>query len=456
MSSLRRASDRPRTYTAALILIVVALLAGGASRVEVIGSLVVTLVALAVAAYLVWITPKGRLLFDRHACWLIGLTLALTIVQVVPLPYALWTLLPGRDVAEQIYASIGATPWLGTSLVPHRTMAAFFALIAPAVAFVAVSQLELRGRRNLALLVVMLAAASAMLAVVQMAAGPSTMFRIYTITSREAGVGVFANPNHQGLLMAIGAVLLLGWLGDQFPRRGPFPTGPVVGGAALLLLLAVGVLLAGSRAGVLFYGTALVAGALVQPFERIVLPQTRRGPAIVVAGTAIVLAIAAVVVLLTSGAGRELLETRSDARATNIPLFLRIALDFFPFGSGLGSFDPVFRSYETPDTLTLDYLNQAHNEPAQLLIEAGVGGVLLMTGVVAWIIARGRIAWAGGLATFEANRLSRVAVIAVGMMLVHSLVDYPMRTPALAVVFAVLCAMLTDAPFTERRRNRRD
>jgi hypothetical protein len=47
-----------------------------------------------------------------------------------------------------------------------------------------------------------------------------------------------------------------------------------------------------------------------------------------------------------------------------------------------------------------------------------------------------------------------VAAVIVALLLAHSAVDYPLRTAALAVVFAFGCGLLTAPPAGERRSRR--
>ena len=51
--------------------------------------------------------------------------------------------------------------------------------------------------------------------------------------------------------------------------------------------------------------------------------------------------------------------------------------------------------------------------------------------------------------------LARAAVLVVIIMVVHSIVDYPLRTAALAAVFAFACALLIPPQDSERVRRRR-
>jgi hypothetical protein len=101
-------------------------------------------------------------------------------------------------------------------------------------------------------------------------------------------------------------------------------------------------------------------------------------------------------------------------------------------GFGLGTWRVVYPAYATFDNGLI--ANQAHNDWAEWTAEGGVGFVLLLA-AIAWWGAAGvrRHPWALG-------------VVAVFL---HSLVDYPLREPALAAVtFSMLGALAAArAPF---------
>lgn len=101
-------------------------------------------------------------------------------------------------------------------------------------------------------------------------------------------------------------------------------------------------------------------------------------------------------------------------------------------GFGLGTWRVVYPAYATFDSGLI--ANQAHNDWVEWTAEGGVGFVLLLAAVAGWGAAGvRRHPWALG-------------VVAVFL---HSLVDYPLREPALAaVMFAMLGALAAArAPF---------
>jgi len=121
--------------------------------------------------------------------------------------------------------------------------------------------------------------------------------------------------------------------------------------------------------------------------------------------------------------------------------------DTMPLGSGLGSFVKVYRLYESPDHVTTEYAVHAHNDYAELALELGVPGILLMLAFLAWWAAAAMAAWRAG----GGGPYARAASIASAVMLVHSLVDFPLRTAAMSACFAMCLALLIDRRPTQRQ-----
>jgi hypothetical protein len=108
-------------------------------------------------------------------------------------------------------------------------------------------------------------------------------------------------------------------------------------------------------------------------------------------------------------------------------------------GTGAGTFMSAYPVWRTLPTSGLS--PSPHNEYLHVFAETGFPGLLLLgaaIGIFAWIVLRGfvdsRRPWARG---FLAGAIG--AVIAPTL---HSLVDFPMRSPAIAATFAVVLALL--------------
>jgi O-antigen ligase len=210
----------------------------------------------------------------------------------------------------------------------------------------------------------------------------------------------------------------------------------ILGGLAIVIM--VGIALNGSLAG---YGLALpVAAASLLIF----LPPASRVRLWVV-GAAALMMIGALIALQSSPVGSGSLGERAtgsvSSRAVILSTTAKAARDFMPFGSGFGSFRSVYPLYEEPTAVTKTFVIHAHNDYAELILELGLPGALLILLFIAWWgIAVWRI-WD----TTEPRPFARAAAIASAAILVHSFVDFPLRTAAVAALFAVCLALLADS-----------
>lgn len=114
--------------------------------------------------------------------------------------------------------------------------------------------------------------------------------------------------------------------------------------------------------------------------------------------------------------------------------------DFFPWGSGLGSFRSVYQLYEDPARVNDTYVRHAHNDYVELALETGLPGILLIVAFLAWWVRIASRAWR------NVDAYARAASIASGAILLHSLVDFPLRTPAISALFAMCLSLLVQRP----------
>jgi O-antigen ligase len=121
-----------------------------------------------------------------------------------------------------------------------------------------------------------------------------------------------------------------------------------------------------------------------------------------------------------------------------------------PFGSGLGSFRDVYPLYERAAQVTSTYAIHAHNDYAELALELGVSGVVLIMLFVGWWSWRVWSVWRSS----EAGLFARAAAVASGALLVHSFVDFPLRTAALAGCFGICTALLAGSGMTPPKEDR--
>ena len=116
-------------------------------------------------------------------------------------------------------------------------------------------------------------------------------------------------------------------------------------------------------------------------------------------------------------------------------------MDFQPAGSGLGSFVPLYQTREHVLDRPDEYATHAHNDYLEWLLETGLPGAVLLLAFLFWFAVRVKRLW-----TQQQAALGRAASIAIGAMLLHSMVDYPVRTAALAALCGLCLALMVPPP----------
>ena len=137
------------------------------------------------------------------------------------------------------------------------------------------------------------------------------------------------------------------------------------------------------------------------------------------------------------------IETINQADASNGRFhFWSVALKIFAaypiFGAGLDAFGTAFTQFDTWNgTFRIE---QAHNDYLQILADGGIVGFIL---VAAFIFLLFRQSWRNVARMSEGfGRAAAVGALAgCAGILFHSFFDFPLRTPANALVFLILVAL---------------
>jgi O-antigen ligase len=391
----------------------------------------------------------------RSTRWALMLCLVIALVplaQLIPLPPWLWTRLPGREAVVATFGLVeGQGNWMPISVSPTATWLSLLSLVAPMTIFLGAIQLGYRERRWLSLVVISVGIISAFLGLIQLAQGPTGPLRFFKVTSEA--LGFFANRNDFAALLYMVLLFAAAWAIEIAFKtlsqgRGSRAVDIVVLTAALLILI---VLIATeamtrSRAG-LVLTIAAVAGMFAMPFG-----ERRNASAIgrkLLLGAILVAVILTVQFALYRVMERFALDPMEDARVTFAHNTFGAAIAFLPFGAGVGTFIPVYAMFEQPSDVVLNYyINHAHNDFLEVLLETGLFGVALFGVFMIMLGFRSvELWWRHPDKASELDRLlMRAATLAILLLIVHSFVEYPLRTGAIMAIFAFSCALLVE-PF---------
>jgi len=227
---------------------------------------------------------------------------------------------------------------------------------------------------------------------------------------------------------------------------------PLSAGVMAIVVFLVGELAARSRAGLGLTVLALAGGTALAVAGR------RTSSAISPRKLALAAAALVLVLVVQFGLSRALERFTSDRLAEARIHFahntFQAALAFMPLGSGVGTFVPVYAMFEKPgDTFPDVYANHAHDDYFEVWLENGVIGVGLTALFVGWFAVTAMRLWRkppAGAGELDWS-LVRAATLIVGLLLIHSSVDYPLRTGAMMAIFAFACALLVE-PLPRQRK----
>ena len=429
---------------AALVLLVFSFAFGGASHSH---ALRLALVELASLPLLVLASRRlittGVWRDHRFPLGLLAALVAIPLVQLIPLPPAIWTGLPGRDQMVLALELAGLEPgWSPLSLAPDKTWASALALLPPAALFLAVLSLSHIQRERLVQVCIAAAIGGILLGAAQLVSGD----RLYLWEWAEAGQirGFFANRNHLASSLLVALPFAVVW-GAATLRRRDRRTNALWFGALFTGLVIVALAAIRSRAGITLFAPVMLISLMA---AWIAAGRGRPGPGLLVLVGSIGAALTAVAILaLPPILQRFDTEGAPEVRLERWPLVVETADTFLPLGSGIGSFDAVYRSVEPVEELDSTFFNQAHNDYLETWLEAGWLGIGLVLAFLVWYLRRCWTAWKAPPSR-EAD-LQRAASISIGVLLLHSAGDYPLRTVTLAVVFALCCGLLELARRTD-------
>lgn len=434
----RSANSLP--FTLAALLLLAALVLGGGQGT--LGDSFVQLLALAVIGLSLWrhsAEPDARL--PRFA-WLVLVPCALPLLQLMPIPEGLWLLPGARQALGAELASGEVDAMHRWSLVPLATERALFWLLPVVALFLATLQLDAGQRKGLLGIFVVLAVMSVVLGLAQLAGGTDSALRFYTITNKTEAVGFFANRNHLASLLAVALPLVVVGTARWLGKREEWNASTVLGllaGIGLVALLILGIAIARSRAGLLLGMLGLLGS-----FPLVLGQRRRRGTGRVLA-IAVALGLTLVVQFALFGILQRLeTDPLEDERFRYLPIATAVAEAQAPLGTGFGGFR---RAFEAGDPSPgHNYVNHAHNDYAELWIEAGPLAVLAaLILLVCWCLAL----WQAWRRTGQGSRgersLALTAALGLLLLALHSLGDYPLRTTALLAGAGLLAGVLAAA-----------
>ena len=347
---------------------------------------------------------------------------------------------------------LGLLQWL-LGITAYRQITSSHLLLLAAygmLAFVATqtlrrySQFELMGQ-----IITVYGGVVAGFAILQGMAPNGKLYWMWGLEHGGAIYGPYVNRNHYAGLMEMLTPFPLVLASTRFTEGNR-----KISAAGVAALMAASIFLSGSRAGMIaFVLQMVVLGAL--------LSWKRRGGWRQPLTLAAVLAVVILFLVWMGGneLTRRLASIHSEAREEiNGGVRLSIDRDCWRMflqrplaGWGVGAFPivyPQFRSF-----YTTFFVNQAHNDYLQLLVETGLAGFSIAVWFMV-LVFRGAEKKLKNWTETASGAVTVAALLGILGILVHSFLDFNLQIPANAALFYVLCGIAAAAPLQESKRKR--
>lgn len=421
--------------------------------------------------------------FLRHLSRTMLLTLAglllLPLLHLLPLPDSLWTALPGRAAYAGALAAVDIdNGWRPLSLVPQMTAFSGLALLAPVAVFVATAALPDKKLNTLVLLFIGIAVFEAVIGLAQFGTGAVSIIGAAGGLHGHSAIGTYANRDHlAGLLemaLPLGLALLAAnlhadptvrvrppkprqhrppplrqRLAGLLPHEFRFNRAAMLAAASIAILL--GLVFTRSRSGLALGMLAIFFSTLL--FARRIGGRRSGGLVAVITSVGVMLALEIGLLPVLERFTEQ--NVGDDWRWSIYAGALAGIGEFFPLGSGIGTFPAVYRRFQTEDVPM--FVNHAHNDYLEWLFEGGLlAGALIAVFLLLYLL-RWRQVW-----TKDDWSQLRFAQVAAGISLLllglHGLLDFNLHIPANAIYFAFLAGVFFhhESPPAARRSSSAD
>lgn len=385
--------------------------------------------------------------------------LFLPLIHLVPFPEQIWRNFPFHDLAVRALSSAEVKHPSGPlSLAPCFTWISLFSLLPPFAIFLSTILFNHEEKMAIIRVILICGVTNAVFGLFQFSLNSNSAFYLYPGPLPGEAVGFFKNRNHFAALMyallPFAAVITLNSLSLKFnsPRHNRIIADYIslcIGLSSIFIFIVAGIF-AKSRAGVILLMVALAWISFLPNWKAINIWRNESRNKIyskaygLFVGFSIIFAMEYGFYRLMERFEADSLFGMRQAIATNT---LNAAFKALPYGTGVGSFQKVYAAIQPIDNvIPHKFVNRAHNDFLELFLETGWLGLFVIIGFMLWYIYHLYDAWLNSNNSSFNLGIKRASCMTIGLLLLHSFVDYPLRTQVLMCIFALCCSFLIGSP----------
>lgn len=414
--------------------------------------LILELLALAMAGSLVLNSQKLSKIPKLYLGLLVGIFI-LPIIHLVPLPFSVWQLLPGHAPYAQSLIDLNSnfsTNLRSATLVPSLTEYSWLAILPPIMVFLFTLTLSKEQLKTAVMVFLGMAVFQSILGLMQYGSGPESLLRFGDDSS--SGLGTYANRDHLAgfleMALPLSLALLTSSIGNSHATRqharnirqrlvsiaSTYLNQAVVYGCISIAIL-LGLIFTQSRTGNVLAMVVILLSTIA--FSARIGGKNVYG----LIGT-----FTAISVMLAIEVGMAPVLNRfihqdplQDSRWEIFNTTITAIGEFFPIGSGIGTFSQVFPRFQE-SVFAGNFVNRAHNDYLEWIMEGGIIAAILILVFLALYISR----WTKVIKRGEWRTINFIQVGAgIGMfaMILHTFVDFNLHIPANQIYFSFLAAL---------------
>ena len=390
-----------------------------------------------------------RINCDKSIIYIILATFAVLAIYLLPLPDALWSKLPGRtlqvEIIHWIETNSDITPYKALSLYPLHSLSALLVTLPMLAIFLSACNSSEQQVFWLSITILLSASLQGTIALLQYLTD-IPLFYFGFMGHGNAVLGTYINTNHLTAFMEmaepLALVLMIQAIVDT--RHTPVKKSLIIlTHATISLLLTFIAFTTTSR-----MGTILLILSIVVSFWAVTTPEIRKRVALPILLLRIVLL--AVIVWAQYSVVQTVASTAAELQPEQVLGDLRWSLfqsswqgiqAFFPFGSGLGTFPQTIQPLLDPNTPAYQthFVNHVHNDYLEFIYETGLLGIALLTSFFYLYIKQWKNLYR--LPHGQIKSLQSAAGFGALILLIFSLTDFNLHTPANLLIFCFMCGL---------------
>lgn len=422
-------------------------LTGGSSRSDVASLAILYPITVGILGHTLWMLQRPHIKANWFLVWSAISVFVWLVIQLIPLHAVVWNSLPGRDIVVSIDSAVtNQGIWRPLSLAHAITTNALYAFSIPLTVLLLVIQLNREERQMILPFVLGLGLFSGFLGLLQAVGNADGPLYLYRITNNGSSVGLFANRNHQAVMLSCLFPMLAVFASTKLNTAVQAKYKAIIAISAGVVLVPL-LLVTGSRAGFLLgiLGLALAFLLYKDPLAIAASNRKASSPKIYyVFCTVAVFALGAMTVIFSRGKALERLVSQEDdgSRWEVWRHTAAFAFDYFPFGTGTGTFSLIYQIHEPDDMLRSVFINQAHNDFLDLYLTSGISGLVLIVVCIIGFVSDAQNQFR--LTSNSNTNISfrRLGAVTLLLILLGSLADYSLRTPIMGALFAIALGWL--------------